>query len=225
MPEPIQRWLRYSQVIEKERTTAVRLKQKGYFRQKEDQEWMPFKAEEYYTTDPPAFLWAATVKTAPMLSIKGRDRYYEGKGNMFFKLLSLVTVVNASGSEVDQGTLLRYLNEIMWFPSAALSDYIQWEHIDSNSAEATMSYQGVTVSAIFYFNERGELTNMIAERYRDIGGQFVLEKWSTPISEYGEVKGIRIPTKGEGVWKLSSGDFSYIKLEIIDIEYKNASMY
>jgi hypothetical protein len=30
-----------------------------------------------------------------------------------------------------------------------------------------------------------------------------------------------IPTKGEAIWKLNSGDFSYIRAEITDIEYNN----
>jgi hypothetical protein len=75
------------------------------------------------------------MKPAPLFSITGRDMYYEGKGNMYIKLMSLVTVADARGAEIDQGVLLRYLNEIMWFPGAALSDYIQWEVIGNNSTK------------------------------------------------------------------------------------------
>jgi hypothetical protein len=225
LPEPVQRWLRYSGVIGKERVATVRLKQKGFFRQQEDGDWMPFEAEEYYTTESPAFVWYATIKTPPFLRITGRDRYYEGKGNILIKLLSLITVADARGDELDQGTLVRYLNEIMWFPTAALSHYIQWEAIDSGSAKATMSYQGVTASAVFYFDEGGRLTNMVAERYRTVAGGFVLNTWSTPISGYGEFNGVRIPTQGEGVWNLSSRDFSYVKIEVVGIEYNNPSVY
>lgn len=219
LPEPIQRYLRYTQVIGKEKIRAVRLKQRGYFRQKPDQSWMPFTAEQYYTTDPPAFVWKASLKAFLLISIKVRDMYYEGKGNMLVKLPPFVTIADARGDEIDQGTLLRYLNEIMWFPTAYLSDYIQWEPVNSSSAKAIMSYQGVTASAITYFNEKGEMTNFAAERYMTVDGQYVLETWSTPIREYREINGIRIPTMGEGVWKLSSGDFSYIRLEITELEY------
>ena len=50
--------------------------------------------------------------------------------------------VDAKGKEIDQGALLRYLGEIVWVPSAALSDYITWEEMDSTTARATMSYEG-----------------------------------------------------------------------------------
>jgi len=225
LPEPIQRYLRYSQIIGKEEIKTVRLKQKGFIRTSEKQKWMLFEAEQYYTTNPPGFIWFATAKAAPFLSIKVRDRFYEGRGNMLVKLFGLKNIADATGPEMDQGTLIRYLNEIMWFPTAYLSEYIQWEPIDSNSAKATISYQGVTASAVIHFNEKGELTNFVAERYRDVGGKFVMETWSTPIKGYKEIKGIRIPFKGEGVWNLSSGDFSYIRLEVTDIEYNNSSIY
>ena len=225
LPRPLQRYLRYSQIIGKEEIKTVRLKQKGFIRTSEKQKWMSFEAEQYYTTNPPGFIWFATAKAAPFLSIKVRDRFHEGRGNMLVKLFGLKKIADATGPEIDQGTLIRYLNEMMWFPSAYLSEYIQWEQIDSNSAKATISCKGATASSILNFNEKGELTNFVAQRYRDIGGKFVMETWSTPIKEYKEINGSRIPVKGEGVWNLSSGDFSYIRLEITDIEYNNPSTY
>lgn len=225
LPRPVQRWLRHSQVVGAEKAIAVRLKQRGFFRQKIDGPWIPFEALEYFTTDAPAFLWYTTMKPSPLFFITGRDRYYQGTGNMLIKLMALLTVADARGPEIDQGTLLRYLNETMWFPSAALNDYVKWDAVDDNSAKAIMSYQGVTASAIFYFDEEGRLINMVAERYREVDGQFSLDTWSTPLSDYGEFNGIRVPTKGEGVWKLSSGDFAYIRVEVIDIEYNKPSLY
>lgn len=225
LPEPVQRWLRTARVVGKERPITVRLKQAGLMRQKAGQAWMPLEAEEYYTTDPPGFVWVATARAAPGLVISGRDRYEDGKGHMTFRLLSLIPVADAQGPELDQGALLRYLNETMWFPAAALSPYIAWEGIDANAARATMSYQGVSASATFYFNGQGDLTNMVAERYRTVDGQFTLDTWSTPISEYGECNDVRIPVEGEAVWKLSSGAFSYIKLRVTELEYNHAAMY
>jgi hypothetical protein len=55
VPESVRRWLRYSQVVGRERPTTVRLRQEGEF-QIERRGWLPYKAEQYFTTDPPAFL-------------------------------------------------------------------------------------------------------------------------------------------------------------------------
>lgn len=224
LPEPVQKYLRYTGVIGKEKIETVRLKQKGSFRQG-DRPWMSFEAVQYYTTNPPAFIWIADMKAFPLLSVKGRDMYYEGKGNMLIKIPPFITIADARSGEIDQGTLVRYLNEIMWFPSAYLNDYIEWEPIDSTSAKATIIYRGVTASATLYFDSEGKMTNFEAQRYYTEGNKSSLETWTTPIKEYKEINGMRLPVRGEGVWKLDSGDFPYIRVEITEIEYNKPLIY
>jgi hypothetical protein len=224
LPEPVRKYLRFTGAVGKERVQTVRLKQKGSFRQG-DRPWMSFTAEQYYTTNPPAFIWVANMKTFPLVSVKGRDMNFEGKGNMVIKIPPFVTIADARGQEIDQGTLVRYLNEIMWFPSAYLSDYISWEAIDSNRAKATITFGGNTTFAILYFDDEGKMVNFEAQRYYTEGDTSSLETWTTPIKEYADINGMRLPIKGEGVWKLDSGDFPYIKVEITDIEYNNQHLY
>lgn len=225
LPEPVQKWLRNSQIIGKEKIFTVRLKQKGLIRTKEGQPWMPAEAEQYFTIDEPGFLWKTKVKMVPLLYLVGRDKYYEGKGNMLIKFMGLITVVNARGKEIDQGTMLRYLGETVWFPAAALSNYIRWESIDSNSARATMSYGGVTASAVFKFNEKGEVISFVCKRYMTVDGQYILESYSVHLRGYKQLNGIRIPTKGEAVWNLKTGDFSVYQFEITEVEYNKPLIY
>lgn len=219
LPESVQKWLKNSQVIGKERIFAVKLKQKGLIRTKEGQPWMPAEAEQYFTIDEPGFIWKVKVKMAPLLYFVGRDKYYDGKGSMLIKFMGLITVVNAKGKEIDQGTILRYLGEMVWFPTAALSNYIKWESIDSNSAIATMFYGGINVSAVFKFNENGEVINFVCKRYMTVNDQCTLENYTVHLNDYKELNGIRIPAKGEAVWNLKTGDFSVYQFEITEIEY------
>ena len=219
LPSPVQRYLRYTGVVGMERIRAVRLRQQGFMRIKEGGPWLPLKAVQYYTTDPPAFLWRGSVKPMPLLWVTARDRYRGGRGNMVIRLLGLFKIADARAPELDQGTLLRYLNEGMWFPTVYLEDYIRWEAIDSVSARATMSFGGVTASAVLHIDELGQLTNFVAERYMEEKGEYRLETWSTPIDEYAELNGIMIPISGRAVWHLESGDFPYIQVDITDIEY------
>jgi len=225
LPEPVQRYLRYSQIIGKETIGTVRLKQKGLMRMSEDQKWMPLEAEEYYTTNPPGFIWYGSIEFIPFLSVKARDMLSEGKGAMLVKLLGLINIVDATGPEMNQASLVRYLSETIWFPTALLSDYIQWEPVDTDSAKATIRVDGLSASAVFYFKESGELENLVTERYYDEGGQFVLRTWSTPITEYKAINGIRMPSKGYAEWNLDSRDFKYIEIELTDIEYNNPFKY
>jgi hypothetical protein len=223
LPEPVQRWLRASGVVGVERPTAVRLKQEGEFRLGEDRGWMPFTAEQYYTTDPPGFVWVASFEMAPLLTVSGRDRYMDGTGAIDMRILSLVPVARKSGGGLNQGALLRYLNETMWFPAAVVSPYITWETIDATSARATMSYGGVTASATFIFDEEDRLINMVAERYNDAKDR--IELWSTPVTDYGEFEGIRMAVQGEGVWNYETGDFPYIRLRITEVQYNRPARY
>jgi hypothetical protein len=224
LPVPVQKYLRITCVIGRKKITTVRLKQQGSFRQGENP-WMEFNAEQYYTIDPPSFVWIADMKAFPILHVKGKDLYSEGQGNMLIKIPPFITIEDARGKEITQGTLLRYLNEIMWFPAAYINEYIQWKAIDDYRAEATMTYLGTIVSALLYFDDDGRLMNFEADRYYTEKGMYSLQKWTTPIKEYGSIRGMYLPIKGEGVWKLPSGDFPYIRLEITDIEYNVSKTY
>lgn len=225
LPEPVQKYLRYTKTVGKDRIHTIRLKQSGKIRMKPDAAWMPFEAEQYYTVDKPAFIWKANVKMLPLIHISGRDKFENGKGNMFIKVLSLLTVVDANGPEMDQGALCRYLNEMMWFPSSFLSDYIKWETIDSHSVRASITSGGTSASALITFNDEGKMTNFVAERYMSSGDKFVKEIWSTPIEHYKEFSGYFLPKGGKAVWKLKSGDFCYIELNLTEIEFNVAKEY
>jgi hypothetical protein len=225
LPEPVQRYMRYTKAVGKEKIHTVRLKQTGKIRMKPDAKWMPFEAEQYYTTDNPAFIWKANVTFAPLLWISGKDSFAEGKGNMLIKVLSLIKVVDGSGPELDQGALCRYLNEMMWFPNAYLNDYVKWEPMDANSARATMTVKGVTASALLKFSDEGKLVDFVAQRFMSSGDKYVKELWSTPVEDYKEFNNIVLPAKGRAVWILKTGDFCYIELELVDIEYNVAEEY
>ena len=222
LPAPVQRWLRYSRVVGAERPATVRLRQEGQFRTGEGQAWMPFKAEQHYTTDPPGFLWSASIRMAPLITITGRDRYTNGTGDIEMRVLSLIPVANKSGGSFNQGELLRYLSEIGWFPAAAVSPYIAWQGLDDTTARATISHRGVTGSATFVFDAEGRLTSLVAERPNDTRNN--VEQWTCLYRAYGEIGGVLVPMEGEAIWNYDSGDFTYIRLRIVDIEYNHPTL-
>ncbi|GEK88222.1 hypothetical protein SAMN04488100_11315 [Alkalibacterium putridalgicola] len=225
LPENVQRWFKYSGMIGKKSVVSVRLRQQAEMRLGPDSRWMPVEAEQYFTSVEPGFIWDATIKAAPFIHISGRDKYQNGRGSMLIKPLSLFTLADSQGQEIDQGTLLRYLAETMWFPSALLNDYIEWKEIDSHKAKAVMTYKGVSASGIFTINDKGEVTRFEAERYGDFDGEFRMETWSIPVSTYKSFEGINVPTKGEITWKLDEGDYNWFNFEVMDIEYNNPHVY
>ncbi len=222
LPEPVQRYLNYTGVVGYPWIETVWLKQRGKFRQGLERPWMPVTAEEIYTTDPPSLVWNARFKIAGLPLLRAKDRYENGHGHMFGKLAGLVTVFDVTGEKLDQSTMLRYLNEIIWFPTAFLGENISWEEVDENAAKVTFTDHGKSVSATMHFDDTGRLTNFTTMRYREIDGDFSFDPWSTPITGYGEFAGLNLPVRGEAVWNLPAGDLKYADLEIIEIEYNSA---
>jgi hypothetical protein len=219
LPEPMQRYLRYAGVVDKEPIRTVRLKQQGFMRTQPGQKWMPLVAEQYVTTTPPAFLWNCTMRPFPLAWISATDRFTEGRGSMVIKLLSAITMGNAQGPEMDQGELQRYLAEMAWFPKAWLSDAIEWQAIDASSVRATFRESGVAGSVVLHINEHDQLTQVTAERYREERGHYQLEPWTAQSNAYQEVEGMRIPKKSEVTWHPASGEFTWFRCKITEIEY------
>lgn len=222
LPEPVQRYLRYAQVRGQEPIRTVRLTQQGVMRTHPDQRWLPFVAQQYFTTTPPAFLWHATMRLLPYIWISATDRYSEGHGNMGIKLMSVIPMGNARGPEMDQGELQRYLAEMVWFPTTWLSNAIEWQAIDAHSVKATISKPGVTASVVLHVNEQGQLTHVTADRYKEEHGYYLLAPWSGQCSEYQEVDGMRIPTRIEITWHLALGEFTWFRCKITRIEYNQS---
>lgn len=225
LPPVVRKWLEQSQVVGKERIAAVRLKQTVSMRLKEGGPWMPAGVQQYFRVDQPGFIWQVRANMAPLLYFAGRDKYEEGRGHMFIKVLSLVKVADATGKEIDQGSMLRYLAESVWFPSAALTSYIKWEEVDANSARATMTYGGITASGVFTFNQKGEVVNFVAQRYGDFNGQYLMKTWVVNMKGHKDFNGIRIPSAGEVIWRLETGDYNWFQFEIQDIEYNKPAGY
>ena len=226
LPDPVKRYLRYTGVVGRPIVQTVRLKQVGKLRKDAKQPWMNFDAKQYYSVNPPCFLWIAYMKFFGLPIVRVRDFYIEGRGNILVKALSLFTIANSSGKDMDQGAMMRYLNEMMWFPSAFLGNNISFEPIDANSARVTLKDMGKIVTATMHFDENGKLSNFTAQRYRDMGNnKFELENWSTPIREYGEFEGLKLPVNGAAAWNLEEGDLEYIDLTVTDLEYNPDGPY
>jgi hypothetical protein len=225
LPVPVRRWLDSAGVVGKPRALSIRLKQRGGLRTSADGDFMPALADQYFTVADPAFVWRVQVAMF-QLPIYGRDSYIDGRGHMLIKALGLVPIADAAGGQIDQGTLLRFLGEMVWFPSAVLEPYVHWTAIDEASARATMTYGNVTASADFFFDPQGRVERIAGLRYLQDGDALPrLERWVVHNSRWQPMNGILIPVAGEVTWELKSGDFTYYRWEITEIEQNVSALY
>lgn len=220
LPPIVQKWLNNSGIIGKHSISNVYLVQELQLKMKPQQTSRnKGVAEQYFTVQPPAFNWNINTEMNSILSVAGRDKFEDGKGEMIIKLLSLLPVANAKNDEkVNQATLQRYLAEIVWFPSASLSPYITWEFIDDYSARATMEYKGTKGSGVFYFDKDGHFKKFEAMRYQNSKANKPTE-WTVFATQSEVRNGIKIPIECEASWKLEDGKWTWLKLKIMDIQY------
>lgn len=220
LPEAVKNWLRHSGAIGKPFINIGKVMQKAEMKMNPEQSnWLTATAIQYTTIDHPAFIWTVDVKMNDLLHFKGRDKFKNGKGEMVIKMNSLINVVNEQGEKLDEGTIQRFLGEMVWFPSLALSPYITWEKINDSTAKATMTYKGTTGSGIFYFNSDGDVTKYSALRFKGNKTDAKRQEWIMLIEDYKIFEGIKVPAKMTATWKLDEGDWTWLKLEVTDINY------
>lgn len=217
LPQTVQRWLARAAVVGKPMPNKLIIQQRGTLRTKPENKWMPFESTQYFTIDPPGFVWVASIQAGPLLKIGGRDTYREGRGNMLIKPLYLFSVADARGKEIDQGALVRYLAEMAWFPHAATSRYLRWQSMNESQAYVTMDYEGVSASGVFSFNADGDAIGFEAKRYGDFEGVYRKERWWVKTTSFATLGGMRIGNKAEVTWRLPEGDFHWLNMEITDI--------
>ena len=224
VPPPVQKWLSRSGIIGKPFISSGKLIQKAELKMSPDQDkWLNASAIQYTFSREPAFIWAVDVKMNKFLHFRGRDKFENGKGEMLIKMNSLLSVVDEKGEKMDEGTLQRYLGEIVWFPSMALSQDITWEEIDDSTAVATMEYLGTMGSGTFNFNQDGDFTSFSALRYKGNEADAGRFEWIISVEEYKTFEGIRVPSKMTATWKLEDKDWTWLKLEVSDITYNEGT--
>jgi len=226
LPAPVQRYLSKAISEGQPYVMAVHLRQRGEFRLGDrTSPWKPFTAEQTFTTSPSGFVWDATIEMAPFVPVRVVDMYKSGEGALQAKVLSTLTVANAQGTpELDEGELMRYLGESVWFPTALLPGQgVTWTPIDGRSARATIEHRGVRASLIFTFNDRDEVESVYApSRARGVNGHYEPTPWTGYWRSYERHNGLLIPTEGEVEWNLPDGNLPYWRAHLESITYEGA---
>lgn len=226
LPPIVQAWLNQSGVVGKPKAFSLRLKQNGQLRTKPDSKWMSFDAQQYVDVYSPAFIWSADVKAFPGVYLAGRDRFENGTGEMVIKLASLIPVVDEKDNlQINTGSMIRFLAEICWVPSAAVQEYLAWEAVDAHSAKATLTWNNQSVNGIFQFAENGELISFEAPRF--FGGSKDAQQypWKVEMMKHSVFEGVNIPEVSRIIWKLPEGDFEWLRLTITELNYNPTSLF
>jgi hypothetical protein len=212
--------LRHAGVVGGPLVDTVRIRQRCRMRMAPGAPSFPLVAEQWYTVDPPGFIWDATIPVEGLPLVRGRDGYLEGRGLMTIRLGSVIPFVDAAGPEMDDASLLRHLSEMPWFPSAFVRPNITWEAIDDANVRVTLADGDRRATGVLEIDAEGRLVAFRAERHAMVGTGFELRPWTAPTHAYGELAGLRLPVRGAAVWTLPDGsELEYITVELTEVEY------
>ena len=213
LPEPVQRYLKYAGVLNKPKLKNMRIVFEGQMREK-GKDFFTFTCEQYNSFDEPTRLFFMKAKMKGFM-VPGYHKYSNATALMDIRLFGFFPVVKKVGKDMDQAETVTLFNDMCLMAPATLIDKrITWQPIDSNSAKATFTNHAITISAILYFNEKGQLVDFISND-RDVNHY----PFSTPVSNYKNINGINIMTYGETIWHYPDGKFTYGKFILIEIEY------
>lgn len=225
LPTIVQVWLENSGALDRQYIQIGEVHQVAELQMNPEEDiWLPATAIQYTTLNNPGFIWSVDARMNTALSFQGRDKFVDGKGHMLIKLLSLISVVDERGFRIDEGSLQRFLGEMVWFPTMALMPYITWEEIDETKVRATMEYQGGKGSGIFHFNENGDVVKFSAFRYKDNVEGAKRHEWIMNILDHRFFEGVKVPSLMTSTWILDDGAWTWLKLEVKDVKYNQNVM-
>lgn len=181
---------------------------------------MESSSEQYNFYSRPArfFYMQASMKGIPF---RVYHSYAKENATMKVKILSLFDVVDIKGEDLTKAETVTFLNDLCLFaPSALIQKNIRLEEIDKSSVRVLFQNGKIRVSAVLYFNQIGELINFVSDDRSALqdDGSLRNARWSTPVRDYREFHGIKVPTYGEAIWHYPEGDFVYGKFFLTNYE-------
>ena len=188
LPAPVAAYVRRSGAVGLPRVTSFQARFHGRIRSAPDKAWMEFTGQQVNTfgTNPRRlFIMDATMTACRSRSSTSTTT---GRPPCAGKLLSVFTVVSASGPVMDRAETVTLFNDMVVFAPAAIVDApIRWTAVDDQHALGTLTYGDETVTARLTFDGSGDLVDFLSgdrRRASADGKTFTQEPWSTPVGDY-----------------------------------------
>ena len=197
LPEPLAAYVRQSGAVGSPRVKSLQAEIHGRIRSGPDSVWMPFTGKQVNTYGPSpqrAFIIDASKSGLPVTVL---HLYDHATATMRAKALSVATVVDASGPEMDRGETVTVFNDlVVMAPGAIVDAPVRWTAIDAEHVRGVYTDGEPTVSAVLTFNTEHDLVDFVSQdRFRASadGQSFDRQGWSTPSLAYRDTAGFRLP--------------------------------
>jgi hypothetical protein len=224
LPVCVQKYLVYTGAVGKSKTQNMCIEFDADMYRKPGDKPMKSHSVQYnfYGNYSRLFLMKASKVGIPFRAL---HIYKEHHASFQVKVAELFKVVDIKGEELTKAETVTLLNDMCIFAPGSLTDNrLTWKELDSLSTKVTLTNGKYVVSAILYFNEAGELINFVSDDRSALqdDGSMKEVRWSTPVSEYKEFEGRKVPSVGKTIWHYPEGDFTYGVFTLRSIKYNVA---
>ena len=221
LPFPVRKYLNYTNAIGKRKTQNMRIGFDAKMIRKQGAAPMSAKSVQYnfYDSFSRLFLMKACILCIPFHAM---HIYTDRQATFRVRVVNLFNVVDLKGDELTTAETVTLLNDMCLFAPGNLHDKrLSWKELDPLSCQVTLENGLYKVSAILYFNDIGELINFVSDDRSALQDNGTLRKarWSTPVRNYRDFEGRKIPTYGETIWNYPEGDFTYGIFNLTGIAY------
>lgn len=221
LPDCVKKYLAYTRAIGKSKPQNVYIEFEADMYRKPGDKPMKASSVQYnfYGNYSRLFLMKASKMLIPFRAL---HIYRNQQATFRVRVANLFNVVDLKGEELTIAETVTLLNDMCIFvPGSLIDNRLSWKEIDLLSTEVFFVNGKYKVSAKLYFNEKGELINFVSDdRYAlQDNGTMKQARWSTPVKDYKEIEGRRIPTYGETIWHYTEGDFRYGAFRLKEIIY------
>lgn len=220
LPLPVQKYLRYCNVVNKPKVKNIRVVFDGEMREK-GKDWFTLTCVQYNFFDEPTRLFFLKAKMFG-LTVPGYHDYQQATARMNIKLFGLLPMVQKGGLEMNKAETVTVFNDMCLLAPATLIDKrIEWVAVDNVSAQAIFTNGTNKITATLQFGGQGQLVNFISDD-RYAVSDMTQYRFSTPVKEYTRLNDVNIFKYGEAVWHYPDGEFVYGKFRLKSIEYNVA---
>lgn len=223
LPKLIQDYLKYCNVIEKEKVLSVQLEQEAKIKMKRDKnKWSYHETKQYFNTENPGFIWFAKLPVA-FINFLVRDKLLNGQGEMYITIGGAIKLGRETGPEMDYAGVARFMGECVWFPQCFVNEYFTWEELDSTKIKATINFDGFSQEGIFTFNEQNQIVKFECQRYCSWTKQN--ETYVNYFKNYKEMDGIMIPRHGIAAYEINGEVIEYWRGDLTKIAFNKPIKY
>ena len=220
LPLVVQNYLHHTKSVGKPKVKNFRAEFVGHMRFDPQDDYMKLHSIQYnfYQNLSRYFYIKGSKMGLPATAL---HLYQDEVATFQVKILNWFKVVDAKGEKMNQAETVTLLNDMcILAPSTLIDARINWEEINESTVKATFKNKNIAISAVLYFNEKGELVNFISnDRYETDGKEYVNNPWATPLEDYKLINGYWLASKGKLIYQRPEGDFVYGELELKSVKY------